>query len=251
MALGRAGDTGRAGPEDVPECYQPIVSPAAGAQPSGWTGQGIKGCVPPSPTHRRPSGRNVGWAAWDGCSLPGSASSFFSSSRLLPLRPQVRAQWEMWWGGSSGAALGPCTPPALLSHPDAEKTPHYWNEGARRRLEAALALQPVAQRAKNIILFMGDGECSMGAAISHVTDFSTLGTKLSSSSCWIPLPLVAWPWKGRAGPSPVTALCHPSPQAWGCPRCQQPGSTRGNWPAARVRRASWPWRHFPTWPWPR
>nr|XP_031361540.1 intestinal-type alkaline phosphatase 1 [Lonchura striata domestica] len=40
---------------------------------------------------------------------------------------------------------------------DAEKTPGYWNKGARRRLELALALQPGAQRAKNIILFMGDG----------------------------------------------------------------------------------------------
>uniref|UniRef100_A0A8C9NMM1 alkaline phosphatase n=1 Tax=Serinus canaria TaxID=9135 RepID=A0A8C9NMM1_SERCA len=45
----------------------------------------------------------------------------------------------------------------LLSPPDAEKTPSYWNKGARRRLELALALQPAAQRAKNIILFMGDG----------------------------------------------------------------------------------------------
>ncbi|XP_005051429.1 PREDICTED: intestinal-type alkaline phosphatase-like [Ficedula albicollis] len=40
---------------------------------------------------------------------------------------------------------------------DAEKTPGYWNKGARRRLELAMALQPAAQRAKNIILFMGDG----------------------------------------------------------------------------------------------
>uniref|UniRef100_A0A8D0FA65 Alkaline phosphatase n=1 Tax=Strix occidentalis caurina TaxID=311401 RepID=A0A8D0FA65_STROC len=39
----------------------------------------------------------------------------------------------------------------------AEKTSGYWNKGARRRLELALALQPAAQRAKNIILFMGDG----------------------------------------------------------------------------------------------
>ncbi|XP_032049169.1 intestinal-type alkaline phosphatase-like [Aythya fuligula] len=52
---------------------------------------------------------------------------------------------------------GPCKSPALLLPPDAEKTPGYWNEGARRRLEAALALQPAAQRAKNIILFVGDG----------------------------------------------------------------------------------------------
>ncbi|XP_031459585.1 intestinal-type alkaline phosphatase-like [Phasianus colchicus] len=48
-------------------------------------------------------------------------------------------------------------PLTAIATSDAEKTPHYWNEGARRRLEAALALQPVAQRAKNIILFMGDG----------------------------------------------------------------------------------------------
>ncbi|KGL91940.1 Intestinal-type alkaline phosphatase, partial [Charadrius vociferus] len=41
--------------------------------------------------------------------------------------------------------------------PEAEKTPGYWNEGARRRLELALALQPATQRAKNIILFVGDG----------------------------------------------------------------------------------------------
>ncbi|NXM83712.1 PPBI1 phosphatase, partial [Oenanthe oenanthe] len=47
--------------------------------------------------------------------------------------------------------------PALLSPPDAEKIPGYWNKGARRRLELAMALQPAAQRAKNIILFMGDG----------------------------------------------------------------------------------------------
>ncbi|XP_038039473.2 intestinal-type alkaline phosphatase [Anas platyrhynchos] len=47
--------------------------------------------------------------------------------------------------------------PLAAAASDAEKTPGYWNEGARRRLEAALALQPAAQRAKNIILFVGDG----------------------------------------------------------------------------------------------
>lgn len=52
----------------------------------------------------------------------------------------------------------PCMPPALLSPPDTEKSPDYWNKGARSRLESALALQPAARRAKNIILFMGDGE---------------------------------------------------------------------------------------------
>uniref|UniRef100_A0A663E1C6 Alkaline phosphatase n=1 Tax=Aquila chrysaetos chrysaetos TaxID=223781 RepID=A0A663E1C6_AQUCH len=63
-----------------------------------------------------------------------------------------------WPQGGLGALGGPWAgPPALLLPPDAEKTPSYWNEGARRRLESALALQPVARRAKNIILFMGDG----------------------------------------------------------------------------------------------
>ncbi|XP_009321866.1 PREDICTED: intestinal-type alkaline phosphatase-like [Pygoscelis adeliae] len=51
-------------------------------------------------------------------------------------------------------------PPALLSPPDTEKSPDYWNKGARSRLESALALQPAARRAKNIILFIGDGEAA-------------------------------------------------------------------------------------------
>ncbi|KAJ7402733.1 hypothetical protein BTVI_83668 [Pitangus sulphuratus] len=47
--------------------------------------------------------------------------------------------------------------PSYACPEDAEKSPSYWNKGAQRRLELALALQPEAQRAKNIILFMGDG----------------------------------------------------------------------------------------------
>ncbi|NXE51781.1 PPBI1 phosphatase, partial [Casuarius casuarius] len=53
--------------------------------------------------------------------------------------------------GTAPTSASPC------SLPGTEKTPGYWNEGARRRLELALALQPVERRAKNIILFMGDG----------------------------------------------------------------------------------------------
>uniref|UniRef100_A0A8D2PMB3 Alkaline phosphatase n=1 Tax=Zosterops lateralis melanops TaxID=1220523 RepID=A0A8D2PMB3_ZOSLA len=46
--------------------------------------------------------------------------------------------------GSMGQPLcpGTCLLLSLLSPPDAEKTPGYWNKGARRRLELALALQP-------------------------------------------------------------------------------------------------------------
>ncbi|XP_030898926.2 intestinal-type alkaline phosphatase-like [Melopsittacus undulatus] len=67
----------------------------------------------------------------------------------------VPGTWEGPWDPQAAKCL--CTSSALLSLPDAEKTPGYWNEGARRRLKSALALQPVAQRARNIILFMGDG----------------------------------------------------------------------------------------------
>lgn len=79
--------------------------------------------------------------------------------------------------------------PTLLSPPDAEKTPGYWNKGARRRLELALALQPAAQRAKNIILFMGDGECP--------------GT-------WL---MRRWGWGKQAVPGEGRAVPGPSPAA--------------------------------------
>ncbi|XP_077204216.1 alkaline phosphatase-like isoform X2 [Paroedura picta] len=38
-----------------------------------------------------------------------------------------------------------------------EKDPDYWNGIARKTLESALKLTPVARRAKNVILFLGDG----------------------------------------------------------------------------------------------
>lgn len=69
---GKAGDTGRAGLGDVPECYQPIVSPAAGAQPSGRTGQGHKGLSPPCPGHRWPSGRDPGVGSMGRLLSPGT-----------------------------------------------------------------------------------------------------------------------------------------------------------------------------------
>lgn len=150
----------------------------------------------------------------------------------------------------------PHTPLALLSTPDAEKTPGYWNEGARRRLELALALHPATRRAKNIILFVGDGE-SLGshpgsAAPQQPGDMA--GEKMGLGQ--VPSsPAGPRQCLGRAGLSLVPATCHSAAllclQAWGCPPCQQLGSTRGSWLAAQARRASWPWRPFPTWPWPR
>lgn len=39
-----------------------------------------------------------------------------------------------------------------------EKEPSYWDAHARMTLDAALKLRPRDHRAKNIILFLGDGE---------------------------------------------------------------------------------------------
>lgn len=38
-----------------------------------------------------------------------------------------------------------------------EREPAYWNAQARETLQAALKLRPLDHRAKNIILFLGDG----------------------------------------------------------------------------------------------
>uniref|UniRef100_K7FSD7 alkaline phosphatase n=1 Tax=Pelodiscus sinensis TaxID=13735 RepID=K7FSD7_PELSI len=46
-------------------------------------------------------------------------------------------------------------PPAIVSKH--EKSPAYWNERARKTLESALTLVPITHRAKNIVLFLGDG----------------------------------------------------------------------------------------------
>ncbi|MGH0142577.1 UNVERIFIED_CONTAM: hypothetical protein FKN15_014844 [Acipenser sinensis] len=38
-----------------------------------------------------------------------------------------------------------------------EKSPHYWNAQAKETLEAALKQEPINHRAKNLMLFLGDG----------------------------------------------------------------------------------------------
>ncbi|MEE6516042.1 hypothetical protein FKM82_025233 [Ascaphus truei] len=53
-------------------------------------------------------------------------------------------------------AIRPCAeaaPPSL----EAEKTPRYWNEQAKETLMAALNMKPITHRAKNLIMFLGDG----------------------------------------------------------------------------------------------
>ncbi|XP_021249263.1 alkaline phosphatase, placental-like isoform X2 [Numida meleagris] len=118
---------------DVPECYQPIVSPHSRGSALRRDRAGHKGlCAPPHPCTQAAirEERGLGSMGW------------LLSPRICFL-------------------LLFLTPLTATATSDAEKTPHYWNEGAKRRLEAALALQPAAQRAKNIILFVGDG---MGVA---------------------------------------------------------------------------------------
>lgn len=50
----------------------------------------------------------------------------------------------------------PCAPE------EAEKHPLFWNQQASKAIQAALALQPKHYLAKNLILFLGDGECPPG-----------------------------------------------------------------------------------------
>ncbi|RLW00733.1 hypothetical protein DV515_00008668 [Chloebia gouldiae] len=95
------------------------------------------------------------WAALAASMLSSQAVAGEGIDICSPLQPLVTG--DVWDSGKF---------PALLTPPDAEKTPGYWNKGARRRLELALALQPAAQRAKNIILFMGDEQGRLGCAWS-------------------------------------------------------------------------------------
>ncbi|XP_032888137.1 intestinal-type alkaline phosphatase 1-like [Amblyraja radiata] len=44
-----------------------------------------------------------------------------------------------------------------VCHTAAEDSPVFWNENAKRTLKAALELKPLTHRAKNVILFLGDG----------------------------------------------------------------------------------------------
>ncbi|XP_069053405.1 intestinal-type alkaline phosphatase 1-like [Lepisosteus oculatus] len=45
----------------------------------------------------------------------------------------------------------------LSATPMQEKDPAYWNTQAKETLQAALKMKPISHRAKNIILFLGDG----------------------------------------------------------------------------------------------
>ncbi|XP_053316879.1 alkaline phosphatase-like [Spea bombifrons] len=50
-----------------------------------------------------------------------------------------------------------CTGAAAFSSLDAEKTAKYWNDHATETLKTALHLEPITTKAKNLIMFLGDG----------------------------------------------------------------------------------------------
>lgn len=47
---------------------------------------------------------------------------------------------------------------SLSPGPEEEKVPDFWNKKAMAALNAASKLQPINTKAKNLILFLGDGE---------------------------------------------------------------------------------------------
>lgn len=50
-------------------------------------------------------------------------------------------------------------PPCFcVSLAEDELDPNYWNNKAKQSIHGALAVQRVQQQAKNLILFLGDGE---------------------------------------------------------------------------------------------
>ena len=67
--------------------------------------------------------------------------------RRLPAAPQHR--------GLPKADLSPLSP-----WPVEEKDPAFWNRQAAQALDVAKKLQPIQTAAKNLILFLGDGECA-------------------------------------------------------------------------------------------
>ncbi|OCT57623.1 hypothetical protein XELAEV_18003267mg [Xenopus laevis] len=70
---------------------------------------------------------------------------------------------KMKWNYTSVTALlllaisvQPCTG-VVISNLEAEKNPTFWNDQAKETLKNALNLSPITHRAKNLIMFLGDG----------------------------------------------------------------------------------------------
>lgn len=70
----------------------------------------------------------------------------------------------------------------LLQAAELDKEPEYWNAQARGTLEAALRLQPQAHRAKNLILFLGDGKANLVRMMSEVETLNDRHRQICSKS---------------------------------------------------------------------
>lgn len=89
---------------------------------------------------------------------------------------------------------------SLAVIPVEEQDPAFWNRQAAQALDIAKKLQPIQTAAKNLILFLGDGEC---AGPVHAPAPPSPGTQAADAHS-----------QARGlGPDPVLLL-----QGWGCPR---------------------------------
>lgn len=70
----------------------------------------------------------------------------------------------------------------LLQAAELDKEPEYWNAQARGTLEAALRLQPQTHRAKNLILFLGDGKANLVRMMSEVETLNDRHRQICSKS---------------------------------------------------------------------
>lgn len=100
---------------------------------------------PPHCTGCRAAGCCCCWAC--GCRSPLASSQV---TRHLPAGPPPPPP-------SQGAAPR-LTRPALSPWPVEEEDPAFWNRQAAQALDVAKKLQPIQTAAKNLILFLGDGE---------------------------------------------------------------------------------------------
>lgn len=89
---------------------------------------------------------------------------------------------------------------ALSPWPAEEKDPTFWNHQAAQALDTAKKLQPIRTAAKNLILFLGDGECAWHVRSQSPTVLVPRATYGHSLACGL-------------RPDRVPLF-----QGWGCPQ---------------------------------
>lgn len=81
----------------------------------------------------------------------GSQPHLTPSLAALPPSPSMPGTWVL-------LLLGLRLQTSLGVIPVEEESPAFWNRKAAQALDAAKKLQPIETAAKNLILFLGDGE---------------------------------------------------------------------------------------------